>query len=95
MLLLPGWFYVTTAASFLDMENNLASTLDAAPNITCPVLYLRGDQEDRDLYPAEEFAGRAGGTVDVRILKDCDHFYTGHEHLVGELVADWLGSVLP
>jgi pimeloyl-ACP methyl ester carboxylesterase len=94
LMLLPGWFYVTTASSFVDMESNLPDTVGLAAEISCPVLYLRGDQEDRDLYPAEEFAERSPGPVHVQILPDCDHFYTGHEQLVGELVADWLASVL-
>lgn len=46
------------------------------------------------MYPAERFAELAGGPVDVRILEDCDHFYTGHESLVGRLVAEWLDEVL-
>lgn len=95
LMLLPGWFYVITAGSFVDLESNLPVLLDNAPRITCPVLYVRGDQEDRQMYPAERFAELAGGPVDVRILPDCDHFYTGHEQALGELVSEWLDSVLP
>jgi pimeloyl-ACP methyl ester carboxylesterase len=94
LMLLPGWFYVTTAASFVDMENNLPALLDTAPKISCPVLYIRGDQEDRDLYPAEAFAEAAAGPVDVRILPDCNHFYAGHEDKLSELVSGWLSDVL-
>jgi pimeloyl-ACP methyl ester carboxylesterase len=94
LMLLPGWFYVITAGSFVDLESNLPVLLDNAPKITCPVLYVRGDQEDRELYPAERFQEVAGGPVDVRILEDCDHFYTGQERLLGELVAGWLDEVL-
>lgn len=94
LMLLPGWFYVTTAASFVDMENNLPPLLDQAPLIRCPVLFVRGDQEDPDLYPAEAFAAEAAGPVDVRILPDCNHFYEGHEAELGALVADWLGGLI-
>ncbi len=94
LMLLPGWYYVITAGSFVDQENNLPVLLDNAPHISCPVLFIRGDQEDIEMYPAERFAELAGGPVDVRILKDCDHFYTGHESLVGRLVAEWLDGVL-
>jgi pimeloyl-ACP methyl ester carboxylesterase len=94
LMLLPGWFYVTTAASFVDMEQNLPALLDDAPKIACPVLYIRGDAEDRGLYPAEAFAEAAAGPVDVRILDDCDHFYRGHEAELGALVTDWLARVL-
>ena len=95
LMLMPGWFYVITAGSFVDLETNLPVLLDNAPRITCPVLYVRGDQEDPEMYPAERFAEAAGGPVDVRILPDCDHFYTGHERLLGELVSGWLDEVLP
>jgi pimeloyl-ACP methyl ester carboxylesterase len=94
LMLLPGWFYVTTAASFVDMENNLPALLDQAPLIRCPVLFVRGDQEDPDLYPAEAFADAAAGPVDVRILRNCNHFYEGHKAELGALVADWLVGVL-
>lgn len=94
LMLLPGWFYVTTAASFVDMENNLPALLDQAPLIHCPVLFVRGDQEDPELYPAEAFAATAAGPVDVRILANCDHFYHRHEAELGALVADWLKCVL-
>ncbi|SDX83568.1 Lysophospholipase, alpha-beta hydrolase superfamily [Geodermatophilus africanus] len=94
LLLMPGWYYVTTAGSFLDMARNLPSLLDNAPRITCPVLYVRGEREDVELYPAERFAELAGGRVDVVVIRDCDHFYTGYEAEVGGRVAAWLDSVL-
>ncbi|MGY1707598.1 alpha/beta hydrolase family protein [Geodermatophilus sp. SYSU D00697] len=94
LLLLPGWFYVITAGSFVDLAENLPVLLDNAAKTTCPVLFVRGDQEDPGMYPAERFAEVAGGPVDVRILADCDHFYTGQEAAVGELVAGWLDEVL-
>ena len=94
LMLLPGWYYVITAGSFVDLESNLPVLLDNAPRITCPVLFIRGDQEDRDMYPAERFAEVAGGPVDVRILEGCDHFYTGLEAEVGRIVATWLEEVL-
>lgn len=94
LMLLPGWFYAITAGSFVDLERNLPVLLDNAPEIACPVLYLRGDLEDREMYPAERFAEAAGGPVDVRIIDDCDHFYTGHEDEVGRLIATWLDEVL-
>jgi pimeloyl-ACP methyl ester carboxylesterase len=95
LMLMPGWWYVTSAGSFADMEANLPRLLDAAPRIGCPVLFVRGEQEDRDLYPAERFADKAGGEVDVRIVPGADHFYTGREGDVGEIVARWLDRVLP
>ncbi|MCV2488862.1 lysophospholipase [Geodermatophilus sp. YIM 151500] len=94
LMLLPGWFYVITAGSFVDLERNLPVLVDNAARISCPVLYLRGDQEDPEMYPAERFAEAAGGPVDVRILRDCDHFYTGHEAEVARIVSAWLDETL-
>lgn len=94
LMLMPGWWYVTSAASYLDMERNVPRLLEAAAGIRCPVLYLRGELEDPDLYPAEAFAAHAAGPTDVRIIPGSDHFYTGLEDQVGRLVGDWLDSVL-
>lgn len=93
LMLMPGWWYVTSAASYLDLTRNVPRLLEAAARIHCPVLYLRGELEDPGLYPAEEFAAHAGGPVDVRIIEGADHFYTGREDQVGKLVADWLETV--
>lgn len=93
LMTMPGWYYVTTAASFVDTLDNSPVLLDEASKITCPVLFLRGSEEDRDLYPAEAFAEAAGGDTDVKIIEDCDHFYTGHEDEVADVVANWLDSV--
>ena len=89
LMLMPGWWYVTSAASFLDLAN-YPDILELAPKIRCPVLYLRGDQEPRDLYPAEEFARRCGGKCDVEIVPECDHFYRGREGAVSAIVSKWL-----
>ena len=94
LMLMPGWWYVTSAASYLDMERNVPSLLEAARRVACPTLYLRGALEDDELYPAEAFAAAATTPVDVRIVGGADHFYTGCEAEVGELVADWLDGVL-
>jgi len=92
LLLLPGWWYVTSAGSFLDTLSNCPDLLALAPRITCPVLYLRGDKEPADLYPAEEFARRAGGPCKVDIVPGCDHFYSGREDDVAKRVAGWLAN---
>jgi pimeloyl-ACP methyl ester carboxylesterase len=94
LMLLPGWWYVITAQSFLDLLTEVPDILELAPAIACPVLYLRGDREPRELYPAEEFAGRCRGPCSVEIVPDCDHFYVGREAAVGEAVCRWLAGVL-
>jgi hypothetical protein len=56
LILMPGWWYVVTAAGFLDMLENLPDVIELAPKVKSPTLYVRGDQEPAGLYPAEEFA---------------------------------------
>jgi pimeloyl-ACP methyl ester carboxylesterase len=92
LMLMPGWWYVISAESFLDRMTEMPNILDLAPLVRCPVLYLRGDQESRENYPAEMFQSRAGGTCDVQIIPDCDHFYRGRETTVIERVVTWLAS---
>ena len=92
LMLLRGWWYVTSAASFLDLAN-CPDILELAPRIRCPVLYLRGDQEPRDLYPAEEFQRRCGGPCTVEMVPQCDHFYLGREAQVAEKVVGWLSRL--
>jgi len=90
LMLLPDWWWVISADSFLDRSNNTPDILEEAPKVRCPTLYLRGDKEAKDIYPAEDYAARAGGPCEVRIVPDCDHFYSGHETSITEEIADWL-----
>jgi pimeloyl-ACP methyl ester carboxylesterase len=92
LMLLPGWWYVASAESFLELAN-CPDILELAPRIRCPVLYLRGDQEPRELYPAEEFARRCAGPCTVEIVPQCDHFYVGCETGVAEIVCRWLDGL--
>ncbi len=78
-MLMPGWWYVISAESFLDRMTEMPDILELAPRVRCPVLYLRGDQESAETYPAEAFQARAGGPCEVQIIPDCDHFYNGRE----------------
>jgi pimeloyl-ACP methyl ester carboxylesterase len=95
LMLVPGWWYVITAESFLDRLTEMPDVLELAPRIACPVLYLRGDQEDRDTYPAEAFAARCPAPCDVEIVPNCDHFYVAREDVVIHSVAGWLDRVMP
>ncbi len=94
LMLLAGWWNVISAASFLDRLERTPDTLAAAPLIHCPVLYLRGDQEDPVIYPTEEFQRRAAAPCDVVIVPDCDHFYHGCEAIVTQIVANWIDSTV-
>jgi pimeloyl-ACP methyl ester carboxylesterase len=94
LLLMPGWWYVISAESLIDRDTTMPDVVELAPTIRCPTLYVRGDQEDPDAYPAEKFRARAGGVCDVEIVPECDHFYVGREAAVSDLVAGWLARTL-
>jgi pimeloyl-ACP methyl ester carboxylesterase len=94
LMLIPGWWYVITAESFLDRIVSVPDTLALAPQVKCPVLTLRGDKEDGHRYPVEEFQKHAGGPCAVEIVPDCDHFYNGKEEEVAGIVSDWLARAL-
>jgi pimeloyl-ACP methyl ester carboxylesterase len=94
LMLMPGWWYAISAESFLDRLTETPDVLELAPKIKCPTLYLRGDQEPRENYPAEEFQARAGGPCDVEIVPGCDHFYNGREEAIQGLVSSWLAKAL-
>lgn len=90
LIVLPGWWHVISAESFIDLLTQLPDICALAPRIACPVLFLRGDAESGELYPAETFQRRAGGRCDVAIVPDCDHFYVGREAAVTDVVTSWL-----
>jgi pimeloyl-ACP methyl ester carboxylesterase len=94
LMLMPGWWYVITAESFLDRASQMPDILELAPRITCPVLYLRGDQESAETYPAEKFRDRTAGPCEVDIIPNCDHFYRGRESAVIERVTAWLRKTM-
>ncbi|HEX6007122.1 MAG TPA: alpha/beta hydrolase [Burkholderiales bacterium] len=94
LMFMPGWWYVISAESFLDRLDTVPDTIALAPRITCPVLAIRGDKEDVERYPAEEFQRAAGGPCTVEIVRDCDHFYNGREDTVAGIVATWLAQTL-
>jgi len=94
LLLMPGWWYAISAESFLDRLSETPDVLELAPQIRCPTLFVRGDREPREQYPAEEFAARSGGPCTIEIVPDCDHFYNGREEAVQALVRGWLARTL-
>ncbi len=94
LMLMPGWWYVITAESFLDRLTETPDVLELAPRVACPTLFVRGDKEPPEQYPAEAFRGRAGGACTVEIVADCDHFYNGREQAVQGLVSAWLAATL-
>ena len=94
LMLMPGWWYAISAESYLDRLTETPDGLALAPTIKCPTLYVRGDKESRENYPAEDFRARAGGPCDVEIVPNCDHFYDGREEAVQAIVLSWLAKAL-
>jgi pimeloyl-ACP methyl ester carboxylesterase len=95
LMLIPGWWCVTSAESFLDRMTGMPDILELAPRVRCPVRYLRGDRESAENCPAEAFQARAGGPCEVQIIPECDHFYNGREAAVIECATAWLATMLP
>ena len=94
LMLMPGWWYAISAESFLDRLTETPDTLELAPKVKCPTLYVRGDRELRASYPAEDFKSLAGGPCTVEIVPECDHFYNGREEAMQRLVSSWLAKEL-
>jgi pimeloyl-ACP methyl ester carboxylesterase len=94
LMLMPGWWYAISAESFLDRLTETPDGLALAPTIKCPTLYVRGDKESRESYPAEEFRARAGGPCDVEVVSGCDHFYNGREEAIQAIVSSWLATAM-
>lgn len=95
LMLIPGWWYVISAESFLDRIINVPDTIELAKKITCPVLAIRGELEEKVRYPAEEFQTACAGPCDVEIIADCDHFYNDKEYVISQSVTQWLKHKLP
>lgn len=94
LLLMQGWWYAISAESFLDRLTETPDTLELAPGIECPTLYVRGDREPREQYPAEDFKSRTGGPCTIENVPDCDHFYNGREESIQTLVSSWIARIL-
>jgi pimeloyl-ACP methyl ester carboxylesterase len=93
LMLIPGWWWVISAESFLDRTYNTPDTVQAASKIRCPSFYIRGAKEVPAAYPAEAFAANAASPCEVRIIPDCDHWYRGLEQDVATQIADWLETI--
>jgi hypothetical protein len=48
LMLVPSWWYVISAESFLDRMTEMPDVLELAPTISCPTLFIRGDEPTRD-----------------------------------------------
>jgi pimeloyl-ACP methyl ester carboxylesterase len=94
LMLMPGWWYAISAESFLDRLTETPDILELARAVRCPSLFVRGDREPRDAYPAEDFRERASGPCTVEIVPGCDHFYNGREDAIQGIVSSWLRDAL-
>jgi len=94
LMILPGWWYVATANSYIDRLTTMPNTVETAPRISCPSLFIRGDMEIPEAYPAEDFAAATAGICDVEIIDDCDHFYRNKEAVVTRIVRSWITKTL-
>jgi pimeloyl-ACP methyl ester carboxylesterase len=90
LMLLPGWWWVSSAECVVDFTDNMPDTVECAGRTKVPALFTRGDKETVELYPAEAYAANCASPCEVRILPNCDHFYTGQERAVSELILKWL-----
>src|SRR6266436_7583271 len=79
LMLLPTWWYVISTKTFLDRLTKVSNLVENAKRIRCPVLFIRGDHEPVENYPAEKFKENSSGPCEVVIIPNCDHFYVGIE----------------
>lgn len=93
LMLVPGWWYVISAGTYVEYLDHIPDLLECSTRITCPTLFLRGDQEPADIYPAEEYVRLSPAPVEFEVLPACDHYYLGKEAAVATMVADWLDTV--
>lgn len=94
LVLMPSWWFAISAASLIDRHENTPDLLENAQSVRCPSLFLVGDRESAEVYPAKEFVRLAAGPSEARILEGCDHWYTGLESEVGDTVAGWLAATI-
>lgn len=94
LMLIPAWWWVISARTYLDRLTNAPDLVENAKQIKCPVLFIRGDQEPIENYPAERFKENCAGPCEVAIIPHCDHFYVGAEAIVARTVTDWLCRTL-
>jgi len=90
LMLIPAWWWVISARTFLDRLTNAPDLVENAKRIKCPVLFIRGDQEPKESYPAELFKENCASPCEIAIIPNCDHFYVGAEERVSKIVTDWL-----
>ena len=92
MIALPGWWYAITAASWVDLSQNVPLTVEKVRHYPGPVLALRGAKESAEIYPAEAAAMAAGAHGTLAVISGADHFYNRAEGALAQVVCDWLAK---
>ncbi|MFC2177026.1 alpha/beta hydrolase [Actinomycetota bacterium] len=92
LLLVPGWWYLITATTYVEFLDNCPDLIEMAAAIPCETLFIRSEEEPADLYPAGEVAARATREVTIEILAAGGHYYVGGEELVSARVVAWLAD---
>lgn len=90
LMLVPGWWYVISARTYVEFLDNCPDIVELAPRIPCQTLFVRSQEEPAEVYPAEEVADRSPYAVAIEILDAGGHYYSGNEALVAQTVVDWL-----
>jgi len=93
LMLVPGWWYVISAATYVEFLDHCPDIVELAADLPCETLFVRSREEPADLYPAEEFAARSPFPVSIEILDVGGHYYVGHEREVAETVREWLTAI--
>lgn len=92
MIALKGWWYAITAASWVDLSQNVPDTVENARRYPGPILALRGSKELTASYPAEAVVAAAGKRATLAVIPEGDHFYNGVEAEFARAVCDWFAK---
>ncbi len=94
LMLVPGWWYVISADTYVEFLDHCPDIVDLAADIPCRTLFVRSREEPAEVYPAEELAARCPFPVSISISDLGGHYYVGHEDEVAETVTTWLTALL-
>lgn len=94
LMLVPGWWYVISATTYVEFLDHCPDIVDLAPSIPCETLFIRSVDEPSEVYPAEEIALASSHHVDVQVLDVGGHYYRGGEAIVAGTVVSWISQHL-
>ncbi len=92
LMLVPGWWYLITATTYVEFLDHCPDLIEMAAAIPCETLFIRSEEEPADLYPAGEVAARATAEVTIETLAAGGHYYVDGEELVSARVVAWLAD---